>query len=276
MKRKSEKHADETSSAFGFTGFYFEKENDMGLTCVTITGADDATDPAELHDLWEQYPFVEWGILIGSHTGPRFPSVDWIHRLVEEREKSCNLMRLSLHVCGKFLREIANGRSSLGDYIGPQLFAFHRVQLNWHGGQQPESVGENILKAFCELDRGGFGWDPQLIFQLDNVNNELWKPAGRRFACSGLFDLSHGAGLLPSDWPRCSSEIPCGWAGGLGPENLVDQIPKITEQSWKAQNFWIDMETRVRTEDGENLDLHKVRRCLEIAEPFTVGVITGE
>lgn len=248
----------------------------MPLTCVTITGADDATDPALLHELWEEFPFVEWAILVGSNTGNRFPSVEWIHRLIAEREKSCNLMRLSLHVCGRFLREIAYGQSSLGDYLGPQLFAFQRVQLNWHGERQPRIVAEKILQAICGLDRGGFGWDPQIIFQFDGVNNELWQPSGRRFACSGLFDRSHGAGVLPGEWPQASTDIPCGWAGGLGPQNLAEEIPKITAKAWAAQNFWIDMETWVRTDDGSKLDLDRVRKCLEIAEPFTKGVLTGQ
>ena len=248
----------------------------MALTCVTITGADDSTYPEKLHELFEEFPFVEWGVLVGSHAGPRFPSVEWVHRLIAEREKTANLMRLSLHVCGSFLREIASGRSSLLNHIGPQLFAFQRVQLNWHGERQPYPVREMVLNAFCSLDPGGFGWDPQLIFQFDGVNDELWKSAGRRFVCSGLFDRSHGAGVVPSEWPKCSTEIPCGWAGGLGPDNLADEIPKISAQAFAAQNFWIDMETKVRSDDDTTLDLGRVRRCLEIAEPFTAGVLTGK
>lgn len=245
----------------------------MPLTCVTITGADDCTDPERLLELWEEFPFVEWAILVGSSSGPRFPSVEWIKRLVEVRERTGNLMRLSLHVCGRFLREIAAGKSSLDEYIGPQLAAFQRVQLNWHGEPQPRSVGENVLSAFCRLD--GFGWEPQLIFQFDGVNDGLWEPAGRRFAVAGLFDRSHGAGVVPGEWPKASTDIACGWAGGLGPDNLATEIPRIAEKSWAAMQFWIDMETKVRSDNGDELDLERVKRCLEIAEPFTAGVLTG-
>lgn len=245
----------------------------MPLTCVTMTGADDKTDPWRLVEIWETYPFVEWAILVGSHVGERFPSVEWIHRLVEAREKTGNLMRLSLHVCGKFLREIAAGKSSLDEHLGPQMAAFQRVQLNWHGERQPLAVGENVLAAFCKLD--SFGWDPELIFQFDGVNDHLWQPAGRRFACAGLFDRSHGAGVLPGEWPQASGEIGCGWAGGLGPDNLADEIPKISAKAWPAMNWWIDMETKVRTDDDSEFDLARVSTCLEIAEPFTAGVLTG-
>lgn len=246
----------------------------MPLTCVTMTGADDNTDPARLIDIWEVYPFVEWAILIGSSIGERFPSVGWIHRLVEAREKTGNLMRLSLHVCGKFLRGIADGKSSLGRHLGPQLAAFRRVQLNWHGWPQPTYVGENVLNAFCGLDN--FGWNPQLIFQFDGMNDESWRPAGRRFTCTGLFDRSHGAGVVPDQWPQCSTELACGWAGGLGPDNLAEELPRIDARSRPGFDYWIDMETKVRTDDGAEFDLARVTTCLEIAKSFMAGALPGQ
>ncbi|MHB1675039.1 MAG: hypothetical protein ACYCSP_12405 [Acidobacteriaceae bacterium] len=38
----------------------------MKLETVTITGADDSTDIVELAELSEEFPFVEWGILISA------------------------------------------------------------------------------------------------------------------------------------------------------------------------------------------------------------------
>jgi len=238
----------------------------MPLNCVTMTGADDKTNPHDLVDLWEAYPFVEWAILVGSHVRERFPSVEWIHRLVKAREETGNRMSLSLHVCGQFLREIVAGRSSLDVYLGPQLAAFQRVQLNWHGEQQPSGTGENVLAAFCEL--GNHGWDPQLIFQLDGVNDSLRAPSGRRFACAGLFDRSHGAGVLPGEWPETLADVPCGWAGGLGPHNLEAELPKIAAKTWPVMDWWVDMETKIRTDDGAEFDLRRVAECLDIAERF--------
>ena len=238
----------------------------MPLTCVTMTGADDETSPWRLIEIAEAYPFVEWAILVGSNTGERFPSLKWIHELIEAHQQTGSKLHLSLHICGSFLREIAYGKSSLADYLGPQLSAFQRVQLNWHGERQSLAVAENVLTAFSKLC--DFGWEPQIIFQLDGVNDHLWEPASRRFACAGLFDRSHGAGVVPGEWPQCSEDIPCGWAGGLGPDNLAVEIPRITEKSWKALNFWIDMETKVRTDDGSEFDLARVSTCLEIAAPF--------
>ena len=47
----------------------------MKLQYVTMTGADESVDPKALIELSKEFPFVEWGILIGSQSGMRFPSV---------------------------------------------------------------------------------------------------------------------------------------------------------------------------------------------------------
>jgi len=53
----------------------------MKLDRVTITGADNSVENMhEIFDLSQQFPFVEWGILV-SHSSvgkPRFPSLMWI------------------------------------------------------------------------------------------------------------------------------------------------------------------------------------------------------
>lgn len=245
----------------------------MPLTRVTITGADDATHPHDLVAISQRFPFVEWGILVGSSTGPRFPSMNWIGKLIwNANEYTSPQPALSLHVCEKYLSEITKGYSSLYNDLGDDLFRFQRVQLNWHGKPQSPEVAVQILTAFSNLVHlCPISWSPTIIFQLDGVNNDLWRMVSDRFACAGLFDTSHGAGVLPGDWPLASTEIPCGWAGGLGPENLESEIVKIDGRAIPAVDWWIDMETRVRTKCGQRLDIDRVTRCLEIAEPFVAG-----
>lgn len=53
----------------------------------------------------------------------------------------------------------------------------------------------------------------------------------------------------------------CGYAGGIGPENVVEQIGNI--ESVCNQAYWIDMERRVRADDDSYLNMAKVRRVLE-------------
>lgn len=48
------------------------------LKLVTLTGADDKTDLAQLRALSDRYPFVEWALLVGPLPGTqRNPSQAW-------------------------------------------------------------------------------------------------------------------------------------------------------------------------------------------------------
>lgn len=236
------------------------------LTGCTITGADDFVDPADLIRLSRDYPLAEWGILVGSHEGTsRFPSLDWIRKFVDLRMSAGCAVPISLHVCGRHLRDMLEGRSFLFDILGARLYAFTRLQLNFHG-ERPTSVrpAEKILDALCRLFPEP---DTSIIFQLDGKNDELAKETSRRFLVEGLFDVSHGAGVVPSSWPKSRSDMRCGWAGGLGPGNLREELPKIHAQAVGA--YWVDMETAVR-DDRDRLILESVEECLRIATAFAM------
>lgn len=238
----------------------------MALNMVTITGADDNTDVDDLLSIWQQFQFVEWGILVGSATGRRFPSSKWIAQLVRAKRLHAPDMPLALHVCGLYLRDVARGGDLLRHDMGTDILAFNRVQLNWHGQAQEKSTSGLVLQSFCRM--AGISWNPTLIFQFDGVNDELYRLAARAFICVGLFDRSHGTGAVPESWPAADPRIPSGWAGGLGPDNLAEELEKINAQSWGHMDYWVDMETKVRSDDDTRLDLDKVVDCLSIARDF--------
>lgn len=222
------------------------------ITKVTITGADDSITPAELMLLGEEFPFVEWGILFSNQFGnPRFPSLEWIDDLLEIATNETNL---SLHLCGRYVRDLLLGNDHFSQDI--PVNCFKRIQINTHG-RTHTTAGflAEVLRKYPDV---------QWIFQYDNVNTrfiDLLK--GSDINHAALFDLSHGAGLLPSKWPD-PLRVPCGYAGGLSPDNLIDQIHKIEEKAGSAE-IWIDMETHVRSNMDQKFDLQKVRKCLEIS-----------
>ena len=73
---------------------------------------------------------------------------------------------------------------------------------------------------------------------------------------------------MPREWPAAEPDLRCGYAGGLGPVTLADQLARLHDLV-KGETVWIDMEKRVRSDDNVTLDLARVRRCLEIAAPYT-------
>ena len=112
----------------------------MKLNRVTVTGADDSVEPEMLGRISKEYPFVEWGILVSQNTlpkgGPRFPSPEWITRLLAVCDPG--ELNLSVHLCGAWVRRVCEARwdwvpSPSESPMSILLRAAQRVQLNFHG-----------------------------------------------------------------------------------------------------------------------------------------------
>lgn len=241
----------------------------MILDRVTITGADNSIKPTDLIPLTERFPFVEWGILVSkSQEGSyRFPSLSWIEQLSEVRKQNPKMM-LSGHICGRWVRDICDGNWSIAADRPKYMATFQRFQLNFHA-QVHRLRKDKFLEGIKAYNDMGF----QFIFQMDNVNDPLLSEAeALGVNAVPLFDLSGGAGILPSHWPEAMGYY-SGYAGGLSPDNVTEQLEKIKKVANGDQRIWIDTETRVRSEDDSKLDLDKVTRFLEAAEPFVAKEI---
>lgn len=231
-------------------------EQSMNINKVTITGADDSTDLQWMADLSEQYPFLEWGLLVqAGATGPRFPSTNWLWKL-HTLQVVGSPIKTSVHVCGRWVREVLLGNwEPLMLKFGFLVNMADRMQLNTHGQHHEVSVDAvEMARAFAKAL--GF----KLISQVDGVNISLFDP---------LFDMSSGAGVVPPAWPPQKQSIYTGYAGGLGPDNLDTELPRILKAS--IGTIWIDMETRVRTADDSELDIAAVESVMVQMEAMGVG-----
>lgn len=247
------------------------------ITQVTVTGADDSTDFSRLFEIQKKYPYVEFGILLSDkylakegvarlNGVSRFPSSDWLWRLISCNQVMDTKLRLSGHICGKWVKQALRDGTfpDLDDRIGNTegvTHFFSRWQLNTHA--EYHTVNFDKLEQLVK-DRN---WQ-SVIFQLDNVNEILPEMLKRKLTnVSGLFDLSHGAGILPSSWPEARKDVYLGYAGGLSPDNVVEQCEKIAEVVGD-EKVWIDAETHLRSPDNRTFDLDKVEEFLEKARPF--------
>ena len=244
-------------------------EIQLRIEHITFTGADDSTDPQLLADFSSSNPRVEWGILISkSSMGfPRFPSLSWIDQFLDIAD--FHNLNISLHLCGSWLRRLLSGEIAVIDEIGLERWeAFQRCQLNFHAEDQTV----NPARFFPIL---GVHSEKEFIFQVDgNMGGVLlnaYLESGRRNAAP-LFDLSHGAGVCPDAWPEPSfatggtTPISHGYAGGLGPDNLTDQLCRIADVA-SASPVWIDMETKLRN-DRDQFDLSICEECTRQVSSF--------
>lgn len=216
-------------------------------------------------DTQERYPFVEWGILVSKTSGgdPRFPSQSWMNVLARHSSRD---IKTSIHICGRWVRDICHGKwDGVLNELDEQIFQAERVQLNFHS--YLHTIGDSFYESLATKSEL---FNFQTIFQLDGVNDHLMQQAKNRgIDAFPLYDISGGRGILPSSWPRQSLGVYTGYAGGLGPENIIEQIEKINDVA--TEDIWIDMETRVRSEDNSILRQDLVEDVLGQCSAF-IGV----
>jgi hypothetical protein len=241
------------------------------LTTVTITGADDRTDPAALCKLSAEFPFVEWAFLLSaSRFGtPRYPSRSWLMeteevlRATHVKYAGHDHVRYAVHFCGQCTRDTMAGDCKWLDDISPG-----RVQLN--GFNMPPTP--DFLALAKETSR-----QRPLRFILQARELASFEPVVATAAEIGadvLYDPSGGRGIETAEWPKLpSSSVYLGYAGGIGPDNVGSVLDVLLSDQSRG-DFWIDMESRVRTDD--KLDLALVRDVLVKARLSGSGPAKGE
>lgn len=228
------------------------------LTKVTITGADDSVDPEELINLSYEYPFLEWAILVSrkSQGKRRFPSHEWMKELHDIGKD----IPVAMHLCGDYVNEILMGDTKFRKEVQPIYVMSSRIQINTHGIKHPYDVKK--LREVLNTHKS-----TKFIFQYDEVNTEILDACAGCSNAQALFDLSHGDGVLPNSWPDPIPGVHCGYAGGLSPDNVEDNIIRI-ENKTVGTPIWIDMETHVISNGDQLFDLKKVKAVLDIAKHY--------
>lgn len=100
-------------------------------------------------------------------------------------------------------------------------------------------------------------------YKLQNFIEELNK-TGVKFSL--LFDASYGAGISPSSWNKpVYQQHPQGYAGGLSPENVVQNLDKIAKVAGNRTDVWIDAEGKLMKPGTRIFDLNRANRYINAA-----------
>ncbi|KKL70525.1 hypothetical protein LCGC14_2104030 [marine sediment metagenome] len=246
------------------------------LKQVTVTGADDSVNYYDLCNISKRFPYVEWGILLSKNSEgyPRFPTLNWLEGFIAEKSPD---VHLSGHLCGTWVRDIVDGGTAFINARRNDIRkGFERYQLNFHATQHLLSDAAKFIESLVFLTGVH---NQQVIFQMDDTNNRIYHRARSQYGkqrgvdAVALYDVSGGAGVLPEDWPEPMGDY-CGYAGGLSPDNLKEQLGKIeqriTNKDGSLCKIWIDAETHLRSPDNQQFDLDKVVQFLEIAKPYVI------
>ena len=259
------------------------------LEALGFCGADDSVNPRLLALIGQNYPLVEWGILFrpDKEGQPRYASKEWVSRLshiLNNNNPPTQKIRLAAHLCGTHVNDLLTSSNpssakAIDDFLY-QLYewGFRRVQVNATAvnGVYTDQLGEGkTMESFIRTINA----HPNLEFivQKNDETEPLWSALLKRGECPEnivfLHDESKGTGKeVSGGWPTDSQFVSTarkavGFAGGIKPSN-VKSVAINAQQACSASggnNFWIDMESGVRTTllhaDGTKEDIFDLAKC---------------
>lgn len=237
-------------------------EGETAMPFITLTGADDSTPQDALWALAKASTFgeenlsgIEWGILysVSNQGEGRYPSFKWIERLAERLEVKPVGPSFALHVCGRAVGDFLYGRGHVSEIAR----AFNRIQINFRSQEFTVTEIEACIRR---------NHSKTIITQHNQANRGLWQVLAHLDNHAVLFDESGGRGKYPETWDESLEVVNCGYAGGLGPDNLAAELPRIHAAA-KGMPYWVDMEGKIRDEN-DLFDLNAAQQCLEIAGQF--------
>ena len=235
----------------------------MSLKHITFTGIDAKTDIQALKEIQRKFPIVEFGVLTSYHwyeNGNRYLDPQIINGL------RGNGLNLALHICGSAAHDASRGFwGKIIELTKDNLDIFKRCQVN--------IANRKDNYPYCWMASYPY---QEVIIQQRNILEldifdctvDLWRVPT---AFSVLLDASGGRGI---DTPIeiLNGDYKVGYAGGLNPDNVGEKLSYLMENV--NGDFWIDMESGVRTNDY--FDLEKAVKVLEICESIIKKEVRNE
>lgn len=222
------------------------------LKHITFTGIDWKTDIHELVKIQNEYPYVEWGVLVSKNwkeNGNRYFNPSFLSSIDGYG------LNLSAHLCGSVARTAIQGNyDQFIDWAGEYYDIFKRCQLNVSNQQSnPEKF---------EYSDAAQTYFQEVIIQQKGVNEcNLFLNSKDSEHVSVLLDASGGQGIN-TDIEILNLPNKAGYAGGINPDNVADKLTYLLDNC--TSPFWIDMESGVRTNDW--FDVEKVKQVLRICD----------
>lgn len=229
------------------------------LKYCTLTGVDDYTDLDKLTKLSEEFPFVEWGMLYSKKRQGegRYPSAAYQKDFYAlPTMDTGGVVIKAIHLCGESVYDLIENINVEDELVGPIFSQWNRFQLNLSYERRPI----NRAKFARHVQQWSM-YGHQTIIQANYNNREIISWPECQYI---LFDKSGGQGILLEELPAYdNTKTMCGYAGGYGPENIDHMFPMIAAQA-QGGTFWIDMESKLRTNDV--FDLEKCRHVLNVVK----------
>lgn len=234
----------------------------MSFLGVTFTGVDETADVEGLKEIRSHYFTVEWGLrLAGERQGRAagFPGIEWICKLPPG-------LNLSAQLWGKSVADFLQGDDTeLMTKYGEVWSLFRRIQIN-----STDGIDQVDLSGLTRLIAKNA--DKQIILRICDRNLEVADAlVAQGISCSTLFDESEVQEPAQKKWPKGVKRFAgCGYAGGLGPDNIYKQLTPILNAAQTAERWWVEIDSslRVKEHDQEVFSLASCKRTIREFDSF--------
>lgn len=225
----------------------------LSIRLIGFCGIDDSIDPQLLSNFSFHYPWIEWGVLFRQDMEgqPRYPTLNWVENFIKIKSSASHNINLAAHFCGKRCEEVLEGNYDFTQNV--HEFGFKRIQINATLANQVHVdktniplVIDNIRKCITTFPNIEF------IIQCNTetmyIYTKLEEIAASLPNMSFLFDSSCGLGVPISEniVPKIHPSIQCGYAGGIGPNTIVNTLMLLDKIVPSERTIWIDMESSLR------------------------------
>ena len=252
-----------------------KKGENMNIEYITCSDMREHNDIDEIISLGKKYPMAEFAIQAHpSKFSQHMSRYVWFDTLVHAAR--VNKMNLAMHVNAEYRTELCFGNIP---YSLRRLWEIRRddntpvisrVQVNINGGNDkfdfyPDKVA-NIIRAYPGI---------KFIFQYAPAQYErIRQLAKQNVPFALLYDVSGGEGKLSRDsWGGII--LPAhqtGYAGGLSPDNVVENLNYINTLLPANYDTWIDAEGKLKSPDDNGKKLFDTT----LAEKYIVRAIAWQ
>lgn len=230
----------------------------MNIEYITCSDMREHNNIDEIIDLGKRYPCAEFAIQAHpSKFSQHMPRYAWFDTLVHAAR--VNKMNLAMHVNAEYRTELCRG---IVPYHLKNLWEVRRnddtpvigrVQVNINGGNDKfdfyaDKIA-NIISAYPDI---------KFIFQYAPAQDKrIRQLAKQNVPFALLYDVSGGEGKLSRDsWGGIILPgYQTGYAGGLSPDNVVENLNYVNKLLPANYDTWIDAEGKLKSPDDNGKKL---------------------
>lgn len=239
----------------------------MFLKTVVCSGINENNDIGDAVEFLKKYKNAEFGVQCSpKKAGYHSPRFEWLKELLSKLNEHKIENKIALHLNEGFVVSFCDGK--VPDEISDLLDtgnAVGRLQLNFKIGRETFSSGN--IPDMKTLEKTMQTVAPHTIILSASQPNLpfIYKAHHQQIKFDALFDDSFGEGIAPDTRkPPLFEDVFQGYAGGLSPENVAQELSKI-EKSAKGAVF-IDAEGKLK-QDG-CFSFEKAERFVQNALDF--------